>query len=171
VEWEGIRRAGDFGKRPGPAWHGSGYRWKSGTRALILPILSATGRDFVVGPHDDDGDDDNGGGNGDDPVDPDACAGPGIKESFAGVVLPGGGESVFYTQTCPDMSAQLTYNPGNSGLSIALHDADGNHVADAEKGNGRRITVSDLAPGEYEIRIQGDPAKATDYVVQVRQKD
>ena len=39
VEWEGIRRAGDFGKRPGPAWHGSGYRWKSGNRALILPIL------------------------------------------------------------------------------------------------------------------------------------
>ena len=36
---DGIRRAGDFGKGPGPVWHGSGYRWKSRNRALILPIL------------------------------------------------------------------------------------------------------------------------------------
>ena len=36
---DGIRRAGDFGKGPGPVWHGSGYRWKSRNRALILSIL------------------------------------------------------------------------------------------------------------------------------------
>jgi hypothetical protein len=60
-------------------------------------------------------------------VDPDACAGPGIKESFAGAAFPGvDGDSVSYTQTCASMTAQLTYNPGNAGLSISLHDADGN---------------------------------------------
>lgn len=36
---DGIWRVGYFGKRPGLAWHGSGYRWKSGNRALILPML------------------------------------------------------------------------------------------------------------------------------------
>jgi subtilisin family serine protease len=139
------------------------------TGGLLLNADSASGTDFTVGP-DGNG---NGNGNGEDPpLDPDACAGPGIKESFAGAALPGiDSDSVSYTQTCASMSAQLTYNPGNAGLSISLHDERGNLVATANKGSGRRIEVSGLESGKYEIRIHGDPAQATDYVLQVRQKD
>jgi hypothetical protein len=38
VETDGIRCARGFGEGPGPVWHGSGYRWKSGNTTLILPI-------------------------------------------------------------------------------------------------------------------------------------
>lgn len=133
------------------------------TGGLLLRAESASGRDVVVGPS-DDGDD----GDGQDPGP--ECQGPGIHERFAGVLHPGDEETIAFTQTCTGMTAQLTYHPGNTELSISLLQ-DGDLLATADQGNGRRLAASDLEPGTYQIRVEGSSSKATDYVVQIRQRD
>lgn len=136
------------------------------TGGLLLNADSASGRDFVVGPGDDDND--NGSGPG---VPETRCDGPGIQERFAGVIHPGDTPVIDYVQSCANVAIQLTYNPGHTGLSVSLHNTDGSQIAEASQGNGRRLTADGLMPGEYTIRINGQPDQAADYVVQVRQRD
>lgn len=137
------------------------------TGGLLLNADSATGRDFIVGEEGDD--DDNGNGNGEDPgVD---CSGAGIRETFAGAVEPGGGESVEFTLSCASVDAHLSYNPGNAGLTLSLYRDDGSLVASGQQANGRKLNASGLAAGTYELRIEGSPAQTLDYAIKVRQRD
>lgn len=136
---------------------------------LLLTADSASGRDYTVG---DDGENDSGStdpGTGEGIA---ACGGPGMHERFAGVIDPAApATEIVIEATCAKLAASLTYHPGNAGLSLSLLDAAGNRVQRARDGDGRRLTVAGLAPGAYTLRIEGSPAAATDFVVQVRQRD
>lgn len=139
------------------------------TGGLLLTSDSATGRNYTVGG-DADG---SGTGSGETGTgaDPAACGGPGIHERFAGVVQPTAAAVIAVESSCGTLGAVLTYHPGNAGLTLALYDSAGNLVQQAQDGNGRRLTAPGLPAGEYELRVEGSPAAATDYVVQVRQKN
>lgn len=137
------------------------------TGGLLLTSDSASGRDYTVG---DDGSGGSDPGSGTEPAA--ACSGPGIHERFAGVMQPAAGAATMAFDTaCDELSAQLTYHPGNAGLKLALYDAGGNLLERAEDGNGRRLSAAGLPAGEYRLRVEGSPASATDFVVQVRQRD
>lgn len=140
------------------------------TGGLLLTSDSATGRNYTVGGESDGGDT----GSGETGTAPDpaaACGGPGIHERFAGVVQPAATAIIAVEPSCDNFDALLTYHPGNAALTLALYDGAGNLVRQAQDGNGRRLAVTNLPAGEYELRVEGSPAAATDYVVQVRQKN
>ena len=141
------------------------------TGGLLLNADSASGREFTVGPDDSDEDSDNGDHdeNGDDGET--RCDGPGVNERHADAAEPGEQPLVVFTQQCSELSVQLTYNPGKVDLHLTLHDSEGNPIAAAGHGNGRRLNASGLEPGDYAIQVNGDLDQAIDYVLQLRQRD
>ena len=139
------------------------------TGGLLLAADTASGRDFVLGGDSNNGGSDTGGGDGPSFA---PCGETGDKIRFAGAVLAGAGhEPIAFTNNCDNLSAKLTYNPGNAGLTLVLEDANGVEVARAAHGNGKHIPTFALAKGDYQLRIEGSPAKSVDYVIQVSQID
>jgi subtilisin family serine protease len=140
------------------------------TGGLLLTADSATGRNYTVAGEADDNAGDGDTGSGAEPAA--SCGGPGIHERFAGVVQPAGPvQAVTVDSACELFAAHLTYHPGNAGLTLALYDAAGKLVQQAQDGNGRRLTISGMPAGDYVLRVEGSPVSATDFVVQVRQRD
>jgi hypothetical protein len=137
---------------------------------LLLTADSASGHNYMVGG---DGEGDSGAGDpGSNEGAAAACSGPGIHERFAGVVRPAGpAPQIAVDATCARFGALLTYHPGNVRLELSLFDAAGKLIQRTQEGNGRRLTTAGLPPGEYVLRVEGSPASATDFVVQVRQRD
>ncbi|MEA5444879.1 S8 family serine peptidase [Gammaproteobacteria bacterium AB-CW1] len=138
------------------------------TGGLLLNADSASGRDFRVGELGDNGD-----GNGDDDADNGegtACPEQGIRERLPGVYREGdSGKSIAFSLACEELKVQLTYNPGNQDLAYELRNSDGDTVAHPTHGNGRRLTVDDLPPGDYELHLSGDTGTDVDFVFAVHQ--
>ncbi|MEX0900527.1 MAG: S8 family serine peptidase [Gammaproteobacteria bacterium] len=140
----------------------------SATGGLLLNADSASGRDYVAGGEaatDEEGD----GNGGDDTTVAADCAGPGLREVFAGVTEPGFETGIAFNVACDSLTAHLSYQPGNLGLTLSLLDSAGAVVAHAAAANGRRLSIEGLAAGTYQLRINGEAGTA-DYAVKVRQR-
>lgn len=136
----------------------------SATGGLLLNADSASGRDYVAGGEStsDDGSENTAAAA--------DCTGAGLREVFAGVTEPGYETGIAFTVACDSVTAHLSYQPGNLSLTLSLLDSAGTVVSHATDANGRRLSIQGLAPGTYELRINGD-AGAVDYAIKVRQHD
>jgi hypothetical protein len=122
------------------------------SRSLLLNSDSGSGRPFPVS----------------DPTPPPPPPPPpdAFCERFAGAVLSGAEEQIPFQVVLPYLDAKLNFHPGGQSFGFSLTDADGNPIASGTDANGKRITASNLATGDYAYRLGNLSTKGVDYVVQ-----
>jgi hypothetical protein len=63
----------------------------------------------------------------------------------------------------------LNYHPASEALTFELLNSSGGVVAVASQASQKRISMSNLTPGNYLFRVGGSPARKVEFVVKAAQ--
>ena len=98
---------------------------------------------------------------------PSPAGGGNFQERYSGTILPGQSSvEVPFSLRRGALDAKINQNHGNERIYLEVLNANGNVIATAEND---RITLSNLAEGNYVFRIRGNVTKAVDFTIKSQQ--